>query len=359
MRTDKTLNITDHISFESVADVQEPQHKSGMWAKTEVVVGYGEVHAGGPNEKAWMDEPKYKKHNTVVIGGVQYTMEKLFNVTGPATIPTLYSATKRSLPDSAPINTKENGADEGIEFYTPEYTVADSATENSSWVSVADPVYRTGHFVQLFGVGITGSGESDTTVYPVDYRESGIDLTKNSSQVNTVTGTMYPFRYTQDTLSNTDKAKYFGKIQATVSTGSVAEEKAATPATAYYLKKFESTPVIKHIYSSQDPDVETVVTSNEIYATSTQTASVETFTEMILKISAKDLKEYFIAIDQPNKTRLNTIALYSGRYVPAADNAVNDFGDFEDVRMFSKIVIDMEHLSLSKDLNIIYRVYGS
>ena len=50
-------------------------------------------------------------------------------------------------------------------------------------------------------------------------------------------------------------------------------------------------------------------------------------------------------------------ALFTGQYVPST--SVTDYGDFRDVRLFSKLNIPTEYLSLNKDLNIIYRVYTS
>jgi hypothetical protein len=79
---------------------------------------------------------------------------------------------------------------------------------------------------------------------------------------------------------------------------------------------------------------------------------VESFTEIVLKVSKKDIKEWFINLEQEDRTRINTIALFNGEYVP-------DSGDYRDVRLFSKLCINPEYLDKSKDLNIIYRVYGS
>jgi hypothetical protein len=73
---------------------------------------------------------------------------------------------------------------------------------------------------------------------------------------------------------------------------------------------------------------------------------------MYIQINKKDLKEYFDAIDEEDKTRFNTLALYTGRYNRDAD-------DFEDVRMFSKLCINPEFMTLTKDLDFIYRIYGA
>lgn len=345
---DKVIRVNECVNFNE--NSPKPQ-KTGLWARTEVVVGYGELHnVHNKNAKAYMDETVYTGHNTVVIGGVQYMMERLFNITGPAKITSLYKDEGIGIDDSDTININRN--DSGIQFFTPEYNRVGA---DQSWYKADAPIYRPGHFIQLFGVGITGTGESDTTVYPVDYREKSITMQKNSTQVDKVVGQMYPFRYTTENLQNTEVVKYFGKRQLTVNDGSVAEN--SPVGTAYYLKKFETIPEIKHVFASEDPDVETELSVDEVFSGTTASAAVDTFVEMTLKISKKDLKEYFIAMDQANKARLNTIALYAGKYVPGT--ADGDYGDYEDVKMVSKIIIPPEYLNLSKDINIIYRVYGS
>ena len=84
--------------------------------------------------------------------------------------------------------------------------------------------------------------------------------------------------------------------------------------------------------------------------------AVESFTECVLRITKKDVKEWFISIGQEDRTRITTIALFNGRFVKNTSDP-GDYGDYQDVRMFSKLNIPTEYLSLTKDLNIIYRVY--
>ena len=86
---------------------------------------------------------------------------------------------------------------------------------------------------------------------------------------------------------------------------------------------------------------------------------VSTFAECIIRITKKDLREYFIATDQADQMRFNSIALYTGRYVETTDRtgAVTS-ADYEDVRLFSKVNIPMEPMKLEKDFYAIYRVYG-
>ena len=147
---------------------------------------------------------------------------------------------------------------------------------------------------------------------------------------------------------SSERKQYFGKLKSS-----------SNGETAYYLKRFESDPVIKHVWKTgEDVDEETLVTESEVWENTSGLNAVETFTEIILKIGKRDIKEWFLALDQEDRTRINTIALFNGRFVKDNNNPA-DYGDYEDVRLFSKLCINPEYLTLSKDFNIIYRVYGS
>ena len=87
---------------------------------------------------------------------------------------------------------------------------------------------------------------------------------------------------------------------------------------------------------------------------------INSFIECHLIITKKDLKEFFnYKLDQPESCRFNTIALYDGRYSEVGKPDGDQFGDYTNVRLFSKLNIPTEPLSLTKDLEIIYRIYGS
>ena len=150
----------------------------------------------------------------------------------------------------------------------------------------------------------------------------------------------HSFLYTSS-LSNEDKLKYFGKK---LNSGSAYN---------YYLKRFENTPIIKHIWRTDDyNEPETEVSSEDVWRINLGSNIVESFTECVLKVTKNDAKDYFNATPTPERARINTIALFSGEYVAAS-------GDYRDIRLFSKLNIPTEYLSLNKDLNIIYRVYTS
>lgn len=339
-----TLLVNEHFSYNDTSEIvtmpESPSH--GLWAKTVVMGSYDDVEfdengiahfvKNTPIGVSSLGETIFQKEkgscafrdsNTVPLGGCQYAMEQIFGVSGDQIpVPTMYSANGIGLPNSlAPSET----------YMTPK-------GDNNI-------VYRYGHRVQLFGIGITGTAENDITVHPVDYRENNIELNRVTKDGLTLTGTMLPFRYTAETLSALERKQYFGK------------KRSSSGETAYYLKTFESEPVIKHIWKTgDDVDNETLVSSADVWQNNLGMNAVESFTECVLRITKKDVKEWFISIGQEDRTRITTIALFNGRFVKNTSDP-GDYGDYQDVRMFSKLNIPTEYLSLTKDLNIIYRVY--
>lgn len=314
IRADDRLHLHDKV-----------QNKSGFWAKTEIIAGYGNI-INPMMGKSTLDEVIFTGHNTVPLGGVQYVMERLFGVRGPISVPTLYRPS----------------ADEITGIGKPDSNYPTETYKDPSGDKRV--IYRPGHLVNLFGIGITGHAENDVTVYPVDYRENSITINKTTADGTVVTGTMIPFRHTSEELNEVDAKKYFGKL---VKDGT----------TSYYLKKFEQDAAIKHIWKTgEDDENETEVSQDEVWQNNVGSNIVETYAEFILKVSKKDVKEWFKSIDQSDRSRITTFALYSGEYVVDEGET---YGDYRDVYMFSKFNMPTEYLSLSKDLNIIYRVYGN
>lgn len=327
--------LKDTLSFSDKCqniNLKTPHH--GMWARTEVLCSNGDVVLNPYGKSSFKPGcPFTKSENMVVIGGVEYVMNMLFGVKNAQfEIPTLFQETGIGKADSLPPS--EN------------FRIPDTEKGYAQYQSI---IYRYGHLVQLFGVGITGTAENDVTVYPVDYREKSIDLSRVTEDGLTLRGTMIPFRYTAEQLSSIERQKYFGK--KTFDDGN----------TGYYLKRFESNPVIKHVWKTgedfEDGD-ERLISSSEVWDNTVGTNTVETFTEIILKINKKDIKEWFIDLEQADRSRINTIALFNGRFVKN-DEDPTDYGDYEDVRLFSKLNIPVEYMSLNKDLNFIYRIYGA
>lgn len=307
MRINDTINLNDRMG----------NGRNPFWVKTEIIGGHG-IHVNPLTGVSELDEVIFGPvHNTVTISGVQYAMEMIFGTTGPITIPTLYDELGIGLAN-------ETFTDMKVSDPNGEYTMP----------------YHFGNRVCLFGIGLTGSAENSITKYPVDYREKSIEISKTAEDGTQLEGVMLPFRYTSQSLTETEQKSYFGK-------------KVSGGYTGYYLKRFENDPVIKHLWNtgSTDEDSEEEVTNGEVWDSS-RTTAVQSFTEMQLKITEKDIKEYFNETGRIDEPRLNTIALFFGDYK-------TEQADYANVRMFSKLYIPTENVSLSKDLDLIYRVYGA
>ena len=151
---------------------------------------------------------------------------------------------------------------------------------------------------------------------------------------------MVPFRYTNDPLSVSDQEKYYGK-------------KNVEGVEAYYLKRFDEDPKIHHLRKNgiDGEDGSEVETKADAYDTDLGDG-IETFTESLLTISKKDVREWFEHMGKIEETRINSLALYSAVYDA-------ELKDYALITMFSKLNIPTEPLSLTKDMNIIYRVYGA
>ena len=310
---------------------------SGLWAKTEIVAGYRYHHEKDPFKLSFLEEEIFEpQHNMVPVSGVQSLFQMLFGVQGPINIDTLYTKHGIGLPDEPLVPSFLVPVNQDIE--------GGATTMNS--------MYQAGHLVQLFGLGITGTAENNITVHKVGYRETDIEMSVKTED-GIVDAIMLPFRYTESELDPNERQLYFGK--------KVDED---TGKTGYYLKRFDAFPEIKHIWRSSDEQPGKKV--NEVEATNTtifdksRDDALKSLVEIHFTISEYDLKEWFsYKIDQPEHARFNTIALFDGRYSELGKSEADQFGDYCNVRLFSKLNIPTENVSLSKDLEFIYRIYGS
>ena len=310
---------------------------SGLWAKTEIVAGYGYHHEKDPFKLSFLEEEIFEpQHNMVPVSGVQSLFQMLFGVQGPINIDTLYTKHGIGLPDEPLVPSFLVPVNQDIE--------GGATTMNS--------MYQAGHLVQLFGLGITGTAENNITVHKVGYRETDIEMSVKTED-GIVDAIMLPFRYTESELDPNERQLYFGK--------KVDED---TGKTGYYLKRFDAFPEIKHIWRSSDEQPGKKV--NEVEATNTtifdksRDDALKSLVEIHFTISEYDLKEWFTyKIDQPEHARFNTIALFDGRYSELGKSEADQCGDYCNVRVFSKLNIPTEPMSLTKDMHIIYRVYGS
>lgn len=324
----KILKINDRVTQKDTAEVGN----NGLWAKTEIEIGYG--YRPSRYGKSALGEVIAKEHNTVPISGVQAVFEYLFGVSGPLHMQTLYDTMGIGLPN---------------EQATPSFLVPDTQVLDGS-ATLHSSINANGQFVQLFGVGVTGTAENNITVHKVGYRETEIEMDVHTAD-GLLNGAMYPFRYVDTDLDPQERQKYFGK-----------KFDGETGKTGYYLKRFEAFPTIKHIWKTSDDidDENEVPVTDDTVFDFTRDDIITSFIECHLRITKKDLKEFFnFKLDQPESCRFNTLALYQGRYSEVGKPDGEQFGDYTNVTLFSKLNIPTEHLSLSKDLEIIYRIYGS
>ena len=316
---DKTFGLSDKRS-----DILAmPKMKNGLWARTRIMGGHGLKK--DINGVSVLDEVCFDTENMVPIGGVQYAFEKIFEIQGPLEEDTMYDQLGIGCPnkttDSYPVHTHP----------------IPGATEKDRDRRLPHPY---GHRVCLFGVGITGNAENNLIVPTVDYKEHSITMSRSNTDGTILEGVMIPFRFTDSELTTAEQLKYFGK-----------KVDAETDNVYYYLKQFENEPEIKHFWNSGEEDEYVEAVDNTVW-TSDRGTQIDSFCEIVLKVSKKDVKEWFEHNGNIDVTRINTIALFTGYY-----NA--EKGDYENVTLFSKLTIPVEHLSLSKDLDIVYRVYGS
>jgi len=238
-------------------------------------------------------EVLFETENQIVLGGALFILEKVFNVNSPITVEYLNNIM-------------------GIAAENP---IEEKYPKNTS--------------VCLFGVGIGGCGDSSLSVVDVNFYEREIF-------------DMVPFRVTDDELNEEDKEKYWFK------------RKENDGRTSYFLKKFEQDPTIKVLWKDGDEDEDGSEVSSGVHDTA-RTEPIETFAEMILKITKRDVREYFEINGDIETARINSIGLFTGIKQTLSDGTE----DYKQVKLFSKLNIPNEMLVNNKDMTIIYRIYTS
>lgn len=244
-----------------------------------------------------------KRQNTVVIGGAIYILEKLFGIRSALQINDLNSII-------------------GINTDKDPFTTTEAIPKT--------------HTICLWGAGIGGSGDSIGSTRKVNFFEREIGSKGKSYE-------MIPFRFTESELSAADKEKYWFK-------------KTIENKTAYYLKSFKSTPVIKAYFDDGINGADGTEVTSEVYNTS-MLSNIVVFIELKLQISPEDFVEYFNFLEDSSNARINTIALCTGVKVPINEDAT-EF-DYSNVLMFSKLHfnnIPLENLT-DEGINFRYRIY--
>lgn len=261
--------------------------------RTSIRTGYGLTYSD--TGIAYLDEEIIpREENKVVLGGILHILSKLFG-----TVTTLEISTLNELLNIAT-------------DYIP-------ATDSKD-------------LMFAFDVGLGGCGASYA------------DEKEVLDQTNCVPG-IIPIRVvdSEDELG-TAKDNYWFKSQ--LENGKYA----------YYLKKFESAPTVHTLWKDAiDEDGDgNPVTGNP--ATSSRTEGIESFVQVVLNISAQDIREYFQLFDNPDYARFNSLGLCVGRKGISTETGEEEYID---VTQFSVLNFSNEMLHFDKDLSIIYRIYIS
>lgn len=241
-----------------------------------------------------LGEQVFRTENSIVLGGALFVLEKVFGVASPLTVDYLNNIM-------------------GIATTGP----------------AINEIYPKENVVCLFGVGTGGAGDSITSVKDVKFYEREVF-------------DMVPFRATDVELPAADAPKYWFRKDLT------------NGKTGYYLKKFETTPQIKVLWKDAEGDEDGTAVESGVHGTA-RTEPIETFVELVLKISKNDCREWFELNGNVEQTRVNSIGLFTGVKGTLGDGSE----DYKQVKLFSKLNINNEMLTLAKDLTIVYRIYTS
>lgn len=301
-----TLKLNDHIrpTDEICSHGPETGHQKPA-LKTKIIFGHDAYQ--DRNGITQFGEVLFEETNMLVLGGSAYVLEKLFGVESPLTI-------------------------QHLEDILPGFKRANEP--------VISKPYPAEHKVCLFGIGTGGAGESMTDVKEVKYYEREIQ-------------DMIPFRQTDNELAANEMDKYW--FYKDVDVNGVTKR-------AYYLKRFETEPSIKILWRDGEGDEDGSEVGSDVHETpDSNNVPIETFIEIVLKISKKDVKEWFEDLGNVEQTRINTIALFNGvmTEVSAATETTEAEMDYRGLTMFSKLNFNNEMLTMAKDLTIAYRIYTS
>lgn len=301
-RNEDILNLQDQINAFDKYQMKNYNNPKKPKFYTEIDA-YNEL-----GEQVWKG-----KHNELILSGGLFTLSKISGV-DPTIKPTNLNV-DLSIASSAGQSWSDT-------------------TGNSTSGDGLGP--RRNDVISGFVVGIGGSGDSFDSVNAVEYKER-------------VVSNIIPFRSEKRVLSSSDKGlnSHYGLCKYNGATGRYD----------YYLKRFESDPVIKAEFSDGS-----AVPANVDKSTITDT--INTYIQYTLKISKDDIRKYFetsgIGLKQ---CRINSLSLVTGypvnniAYVGGTDNGVK-YTEFRNVRCFSKINFNNEpFVNTTKELTIVYKIY--
>lgn len=176
----------------------------------------------------------------------------------------------------------------------------------------------------LFGCGTGGAQLDFGNVVATDIKQNNVK-------------DLVPMRYGAS-ITGTDAGKYYMKAQ---------NSDGATY--SWYLKEFDSTPVIKSFWKNAvDTESEGTEITEDI-SSSVRTEGIETYAQFELSLNTNDVREYFVATGNLKMARYNSFGIYTGEKVG------DEYGN---VRLYAVVNFNNRDLSLSSSSSFIYRLYA-
>ena len=179
--------------------------------------------------------------------------------------------------------------------------------------------------VFLFSVGVDGGGNEPSQIYPVNYGKW------------TDPGDLVPFRYQASTadLGEELRDSYYGRKTYDAQNRIAYYFKAFDIEPTFHQQYIDGTPIDANIYDSEKED------------------EIETYIELVLKITKEDCREFFRATTGPNTARINSIQLLT-----AWAKTVDGVKYYQDIRPLTKLHFPLESLiDVTKSIKIIYHLY--
>lgn len=178
--------------------------------------------------------------------------------------------------------------------------------------------------IALFGCGTGGAQLDFGNVVATDIKQNNVK-------------DLIPIRYGAS-LTGTDANKYY--MKAANSDGSTY---------SWYLKEFDSTPVIKSFWKNAVDSEGDGTEITEDISGSTKTEGIETYAQFELSMNTNDAREYFVTTGNLKMARYNSFGIYTGEKVG------DEYGN---VRLYAVINFNNRDLSLSSSANFVYRLYS-
>lgn len=178
--------------------------------------------------------------------------------------------------------------------------------------------------IALFGCGTGGSQLDFGNIVAPDVKQNNVKE-------------LVPMRYGAS-ISGTDANKYFMKV--TNSENNI---------NSWYLKEFDSTPVIKSFWkNSVDTESEGTEIIEDI-SDNNRTEGVETYAQFEISLNANDVREYFLTTGNLKMARYNSFGIYTGEKVG------NEYGN---VRLYAVVNFNNRSLQTPVTSSFIYRIFA-